>query len=94
MNEYTVTTDYANNANALKDYPTDMYYYVGKDQLSIYINDILLDKTQFAELINGIPADIQDVKRGVMSNTFRILTELKVGDKIKYKITNFDAHEM
>lgn len=94
MNEYTVTTDYANNANALKDYPTDMYYYVGKDQLSIYINDILLDKTQFAELINGIPADIQDAKRGVMSNTFRILTELKVGDKIKYKITNFDAHEM
>lgn len=94
MNEYTVTTDYANNTNALKDYPTDMYYYVGKDQLSIYINDILLDKTQFAELINGIPADIQDVKRGVMSNTFRILTELKVGDKIKYKITNFDAHEM
>ena len=94
MNEYTVTTDYANNANALKDYPTDMYYYVGKNQLSIYINDILLDKTQFAELINGIPADIQDVKRGVMSNTFRILTELKVGDKIKYKITNFDAHEM
>lgn len=94
MNEYTVTTDYANNANALKDYPTDMYYYVGKDQLSIYINDILLNKTQFAELINGIPADIQDVKRGVMSNTFRILTELKVGDKIKYKITNFDAHEM
>lgn len=94
MNEYTVTTDYANNANALKDYPTDMYYYVGKNQLSIYINDILLDKTQFAELINGIPADIQDMKRGVMSNTFRILTDLKVGDKIKYKITNFDAHEM
>lgn len=94
MNEYVVTTDYANNVNALKDYPTDMYYYIGKNQLSIYINDVQLDKTQFAELINGIPADIQDIKRGVMSNTFRILTDLKVGDKIKYKITNFDAHEM
>lgn len=94
MNEYTVTTDYVNNPNALKDYPTDMYYYVGKNQLTIYVNDIQLDKTQFAELINGVPVDIQDIKRGVMSNTFRVLTELRVGDKIKYKITNFDAHEM
>ena len=29
-----------------------------------------------------------------MSNTFRILTELNLGDKITYKITNFDSHEM
>ena len=29
MNQYTVTTDYANNPNVTKDYPTDMYYYVG-----------------------------------------------------------------
>ena len=94
MNRYTVTTDYANNVNALKDYPTDMYYYVGKNQLEIYINDIKLDKSQFAELVNGTPADIQVLKEGVMSNTFRILTELNLGDKITYKITNFDSHEM
>lgn len=94
MNRYTVTTDYANNINALKDYPTDMYYYVGKNQLEIYINDVKLDKSQFAELVNGTPADIQVLKEGVMSNTFRILTELNLGDKITYKITNFDSHEM
>ena len=94
MNRYTVTTDYANNVNALKDYPTDMYYYVGKNQLEIYINDVKLDKSQFAELVNGTPADIQVLKEDVMSNTFRILTELNLGDKITYKITNFDSHEM
>lgn len=94
MNEYTVTTDYANNVNALKDYPTDMYYYVGKKQLEIYVNDIQLDESQFAEIVNGVPADIQDLKRNVMSNVFRVLTELKLGDKVRYKITNFDAHEM
>lgn len=94
MNRYTVTTDYANNVNALKDYPTDMYYYVGKNQLEIYINDVKLDKSQFAELVNGTPADIQVLKEGIMSNTFRILAELNLGDKITYKITNFDSHEM
>ena len=94
MNEYTVTTDYANNTTALKDYPTDMYFYVGKNQLEVYVNDIKLDKNQFSEIINGVPADIQDLKRGMMSNVFRIKTELNLGDKVKYKITNFDAHEM
>ena len=94
MNRYTVTTDYANNIDALKDYPTDMYYYVGKNQLEIYINDIKLDDSQFAELVNGTPASIQVLKDGVMSNTFRILTDLNLGDKITYKITNFDSHEM
>ena len=94
MNEYIVTTDYANNINALKDYPTDMYFYVGKKQLEIYVNDIKLDETEFYEIVNGVPADIQDLKRGIMSNVFRIRTDLKLGDKIKYKITNFDAHEM
>lgn len=94
INEYTVTTDYADNPNALKDYPTDMYYYVGKKQLRVYINDEELSEDQFAEIINGIPADKQDIKRGVMTNMFRILTDLRLGDKIKYMITNFDAHEM
>lgn len=94
MNEYIVTTDYTENPNALKDYPTDMYYYVGKDQLSIYINDMQLDNEQFAEILNGLPVEIQDIKRNMMSNTFRVFTELKLGDKITYKISSFDAHEM
>lgn len=94
MNEYIVTTNYSNNPNALKDYSTDMYYYVGENQLTVYVNDEKLDEKQFAEIVNGIPADIQDVKRKTMSNVFRILTELNVGDKIVYKISNFDSHEM
>lgn len=93
MNEYTVTTNYEDN-NAAKDYPTDIYFYVGKQQLEVYINDIKLDDEQFDEIINGVPADIKDIQGKVMTNVFRINTELKLGDKIIYKITNFDKHEM
>lgn len=94
MNQYTVTTDYSIEINAFKDYPTDMYYYVGKNQLEIYVNDIKLSSDQFAEIVNGIPADIQTLKKDIMSNVFRVLVDLKLGDKITYKITNFDSHEM
>lgn len=94
LNEYIVTTDYSNSPEAAKDYPTDVYYYVGKNQLSIYVNDVQLDETQFCELLNGYPVSIQDIESNVMSNTFRILTELNIGDKIVYKISNFDKHMM
>ena len=95
MNQYTVTTDYANNPNVTKDYPTDMYYYVGRNQLDVYINDVKLDfGTQYVELLNGIPAQLQTLKDNVMTNEFRIYADLKLGDKIVYKITNFDAHMM
>lgn len=95
MNKYTVTTDYSNNINALKDYSTDMYYYVGKNQLEVYVNDIKLEYGKdFIELVNGVSAEIQEFKNNVMSNSFRILCDLILGDKIVYKITNFDAHEM
>ena len=95
MNQYTVTTDYANNPDVAKDYPTDMYYYIGKKQLEVYINDVKLSlNDQFAELLNGSPAQIQVLKKDTMTNMFRIYADLKEGDKIVYKITNFDAHEM
>lgn len=93
MNEYTVTTNYENE-NAAKDYPTDIYFYVGKKQLEVYINDTKLDEEQFDEIINGVPADIKDIEKNLMANVFRIKTDLKIGDKIIYKITNFDAHKM
>ena len=94
MNEYTVTTDFINNPDVAKDYSTDMYYYTGKNQLSVYVNDVKLDEEQFDELINGVPADIKDADKKAMSNTFRINTELRLGDKIVYKIENFDKHMM
>lgn len=94
MNEYTVTTDYQNNPDIAKDYPTDLYFVVGKEQLSIYVNDIKLDDTQFDELINGVPADIKDIDKKVLTNRFRIYADLKIGDKIVYKIENFDAQKM
>lgn len=94
MNEYTVTTDYQNNPNVAKDYPTDMYFYTGKEQLSIYVNDVKLDDDQFDELVNGVPADIKDIDKKIMTNMFRIYADLKLGDKIKYKIENFDEHKM
>lgn len=94
MNKYIVTTDYVNNPDVAKDYPTDMYYYVGKNQLEVYVNDIKLDSEQFAEIVNGAPAGIQAFNKEVLSNVFRIYYDLNRGDKIVYKITNFDAHEM
>lgn len=94
MNEYTVTTDYINNPDIAKDYSTDMYYYTGKNQLSVYVNDVKLSDEQFAEIINGVPADIKDTDKNSMSNIFRIYTDLNLGDKIVYKIENFDAHMM
>lgn len=94
MNEYTVTTDYENNPNIFKDYPTDMYYYVGKKQLQVYVNDVELTDDQFEEIVNGVPADIKDIDKNILTNVFRILTDLKIGDKIVYKITNFDEHKM
>lgn len=94
MNQYIITTNYNEYPNALKDYATDLYYYVGKGQLTLYINDVKLDDDQYAELVNGSPASIQNLKDNVMSNTFRILCDLKVNDKLVYKITNFDEHYM
>ena len=93
MNEYTVTTNYSDEL-AAKDYPTDVYFYVGKEQLEVFVNDVKLDKEQFDEIINGVPAEIQDIDKNVMTNVFRIKTDLKIGDKIVYKITNFDEHKM
>lgn len=94
MNEYTVTTNFSEEQNAIKDYPTDIYFYVGKQQLEIFVNDVKLDEDQFDEIIDGVPADKKDIDRKVMTNVFRIKTELNIGDKIVYKITNFDQHKM
>ena len=94
MNEYTVTTDYDSNPNALKEYPTDIYYYVGKNQLEIYVNDVKLGKEQYDEIVNGVPADLITLKEKTMSKIFRLYCDLKIGDKIVYKITNFDEHKM
>lgn len=93
MNEYTVTTNYS-DIDAAKDYLTDIYFYVGKQQLEVYINDVKLDEEQFDEIIDGVPADLKDIEKNVMTNIFRINTDLKIGDKIVYKITNFDEHKM
>lgn len=93
MNEYTVTTNY-NESNATKDYPTDIYFYVGKKQLEVYVNDVKLDEEEFDEIIDNVPADLKDIQKNVMTNVFRINVDLKLGDKIIYKITNFDEHKM
>ena len=91
---YDKMIDYINNPDVAKDYSTDMYYYTGKNQLSVYVNDVKLSEEQFAEIINGVPADIKDADKKSMSNIFRIYTDLNLGDKIVYKIENFDAHMM
>ena len=94
MNEYTVTTNYNESESITKDYSTDIYFYVGKKQLEIFVNDVKLDEDQFDEIIDGVPADIKDIEKNIMTNIFRIRTNLNIGDKIVYKITNFDEHKM
>ena len=95
MNSYEVTTDYSLYPEALQDYDTDMYYEVGGKQLSVYVNDVILDSTEFCELNElKLPVDKLDIERGKMSNAFRIFKPLNIGDKITYKIQNFDKHFM
>ena len=95
MNSFTVTTDYNANPEAIKDYKTDMYYLVGGNQLSIYVNDVKLSVDEFTELNELLlPADKLDTQRGIYSNMFRIFTDLKPGDKVVYKIKDFDKHYM
>lgn len=95
MNSFTVTTDYNANPEAVKDYKTDMYYLIGGKQLDIYVNDVKLASDEYTELNEMLlPADKLDTERGIYSNMFRIYTDLKPGDKIVYKIKDFDKHYM
>lgn len=96
MNSYTVTTDFTLYPNTPKDFQTDMLFRVGSDQLNVYLNDkklaYELDYLELNEL--GIPVDATDIQKGSYSNRFRIIGDIKVGDKITYKINSFDSHYM
>ena len=68
MNSYEVTTDYSLYPEATQDYDTDMYYEVGGEQLHVYVNDIELDSSEFAELNElKLPVDKLDIERGKLS---------------------------
>ena len=95
MNSYEVTTDYSLYPEATQDYDTDMYYEVGGEQLHVYVNDIELDSSEFAELNElKLPVDKLDIERGKLSKSFRVFKPLKLRDVVTYKIQNFDKHYM
>lgn len=94
MNEYIVTTDFVNNPDIKKDFATDVYFYAGEDQLSVYINDVKLNSSQFDELHNGMVIDKLDIAKKIMTKYFRVYADLQIGDKVTYKVTNFDKHYM
>lgn len=77
-----------------QDYFTDIYYYVGKNELKVFVNDIELSKDEFAEIINGVVADKNDANKNTKTKCFRIYKELKIGDKINYRIEYRDAQYM
>ena len=87
-------TNFDYNPDFKQDYFTDIYYYVGKDELKVYVNDVELGKDEFAEVINGVIADKNDASKNEKSKWFRIYKELKIGDKINYRIEYRDAQYM
>lgn len=87
-------TNFDYNPDFKQDYFTDIYYYVGKDELKVYVNDVELGKDEFAEIINGVIADKNDANKNEKSKWFRIYKELKIGDKINYRIEYRDAQYM
>ena len=87
-------TNFDYNPDFKQDYFTDIYYYVGKDELKVYVNDVELEKDEFAEIINGVVADKNDANKNAKTKCFRIYKELKIGDKINYRIEYRDAQYM
>lgn len=87
-------TNFDYNPDFKQDYFTDIYYYVGKDELKVYVNDVGLEKDEFAEIINGVVADKNDANKNAKTKCFRIYKELKIGDKINYRIEYRDAQYM
>lgn len=75
----------------LKDYTTDITYKVGKNELSVYINNEQLSDTEYTEIFAGLPILEQTILENTHSNTFRIYKTLKLNDKITYKITYKEA---
>lgn len=87
-------TNFDYNPDFKQDYFTDIYYYVGKNELKVYVNDVELGKDEFAEVINGVIADKNDSNRNAKTKCFRIYKELKIGDKINYRIEYRDKQYM
>lgn len=80
-----VTTQFTDGDS--KDYTTDITYKVGKNELSVYINNEQLSDTEYTEMFASIPASEQIILDNTHSNVFRIYKTLKLYDKITYKIT-------
>lgn len=94
MNSIVNTTDYINNPELKKDYETDIDFTIGNNELSVYLNDVKLDDSQYTELLNGLPIDEQDIAKNTTSKEFRLYVNLNIGDKITYKIEYNDNHDM
>lgn len=95
-NEYITSVDFELYPDALKDYDTDVHYKAGGSQLSVYVNGKRLSKQdEYIELNDlGLPVDDIDIQKGIYCNQFRVLANLKSGDKIAYRIESFDSHYM
>ena len=87
-------TNFDYNPDFKQDYFTDIYYYVGKNELKVFVNDVELGKDEFAEIVNGVIADKNDANKNTKTKCFRIYKELKIGDKINYRIEYRDAQYM
>lgn len=92
--QFICETNFSYDPSFKQDYTADISYYVGRDQLKVYVNDIELSKEEFAEIKNGVVCTESDKNRNVRTKDFRIYKELKIGDKINYRIEFNDSQYM
>lgn len=81
----------SSNPDNPQRFNTTIKYLYGKDQITVYVNNKKLLKTEFLE---GTDLDeLQKEEMLVYSNEFRVLKKLKSGDIVSYSISRFDGYE-
>lgn len=73
--------------NTEQIYETEIPYIIGEKQLEVYLNGVRMERTlDFDEIMNDGSAPTKE-ELGKSTKKFRLLREVRPGDKISYRIT-------